>query len=270
MPFFRKVEDNVVITLDHGRIVLASIGAFLLMSLVFLVGVLVGKAIFSYSAEAARLEAAREPQHAEAREDRPRDKPVYTFYDDVKKPSDQVTQPVGPAPVQTEEKQTPTAVPPSESAKAEIARAELAVETARNEKAAQAAAQAAALAAAQNPPAGEAGQLPTPSPERVGAPKTEKAPKAPTAQAPDKPAKTPARGGTYSLQIESYNERGKADQAAKRLSSKGLPAEVSPSQVGGVMWYRIHVGRFPSRDAAEKYRKEVLKAKGLDGIIISR
>lgn len=284
MAFFRKVEDHIVITLDHTRLVLASIGACLFVALVFLLGVLVGKTIWSYTSEMEKRFGSQDWPKAVLQEERPKGKPLYTFYEEVKGQGNTVAEPTELKSTIVEEKQTPTAIvpvplpvqeapaqadPPPAQPPASAKHAEAKAKTVE--------------AAQQEAKTEKTGELPRPSPQKAGAkelaakaeaPAPAKvlkaeapAPAAPPAAAA-KPAPAP-KGQAFSIQLEAYNEKAKAEAAAKRMSAKGISAEISSSKVGKVTWYRIHVGRYTSRDAAEKAKKE-LKAKGYNGMIISR
>lgn len=230
MKFFEKIEDQLIIKFDHGRLVLASIGAALFIALVFLMGVLVGKALWSHqpgSIVAARVEQARPPLVS----DEPRvGASRLDFYADVKRPADEVAVPSEMKSRVLEEKPSPTPVVPT------VPPPTLPVPTAPD--------QTASL--------GNVGESPA-EPTPTVAPR----------------AAAPAKSG-FAVQVESYQEKGKAESAKKKLASKGVTTEISLSQVNGVNWYRLQAGGFSTREAAEKYYREVLKPKGLKGYIISR
>lgn len=249
MGFFRKVEDNIVVTLDHGRLVLAAIGGFLFIALVFLMGVQVGKALSGYSMEAAmRAAAAREPVRASTIEEpRAVGNPQLSFYEEVKKPADAVDAPAEMKAYVAQEKSVPTQVTPTSPY----------------------------VPPPPPPPAPvEAPTLvPAKAPE-VSALPVKVPPPPPRVEVRSKPTPPPqsqaVRSGAFAVQIESYQEKGKAEAAQKKLSSKGIITEVAPSQVGGVMWYRLIVGGFSTREAADRYKKDTLKNKGLNGYVITR
>jgi len=65
----------------------------------------------------------------------------------------------------------------------------------------------------------------------------------------------------YTLQIGSYQERETADSEVKKITKKGYAASVVTSELAGKgTWYRVRLGSFSSRAAAEKLQTE-LKAK---------
>lgn len=251
MRFFEKTEDQVVVKFDHGRLVLASIGAALFVALVFLMGVLVGKALWSHPAgsilattaeQIAKPPASDEPRISSSKLD---------FYTDVKKTTDEVPQTEMKARL-AEEKPAPTPVTPTVPPP---------VMPLPPPQAAQAEGEA---KPAPPPKAAPAAKPALPTPRTLPTVTTA----APAKPVPTAPAQTGKAG--YALQIESYQEKGKAEAARKKLSARGINTEISLSTVNGVSWYRLQAAGFPTREAAEKYNREVLKPKGYTGYLISR
>jgi cell division septation protein DedD len=62
----------------------------------------------------------------------------------------------------------------------------------------------------------------------------------------------PTDPGTFAVQIAALRERAEADEIAKRLAGKGYAAYVLVPPVGGTPVYKVQVGRFKSRQDAEK------------------
>lgn len=86
---------------------------------------------------------------------------------------------------------------------------------------------------------------PAPSPPRTVAAKPSPQPK---------PAATtaPATRGRFAIQVGSFKEAGSANTLVKRLRSKGHAAYQLRTEVPGKgVWYRVRVGAFDSRSAAE-------------------
>jgi cell division protein FtsN len=62
----------------------------------------------------------------------------------------------------------------------------------------------------------------------------------------------PSEAG-YSVQVGSFRAREEAEQLRHRLTQKGYPVWVQPSIVAGQgIWYRVRVGHFPDRAAADR------------------
>ena len=98
------------------------------------------------------------------------------------------------------------------------------------------------------------------------APKASQA--APVKPAPDdarKPA-PPKPSGAYSVQLAAFADDKGANALANRLKKAGHPAYTEPySTSRGTLW-RVRVGPYPTREAAESARTK-LKADGQNGII---
>lgn len=80
----------------------------------------------------------------------------------------------------------------------------------------------------------------------------------PTPPAPVIPA------GRQVIQVLSSPEREKAEQTVERLKTGGLQAFLSPVEVGGLTMYRVRVGPFASREAANKVAERIRKEYRLD------
>ena len=83
---------------------------------------------------------------------------------------------------------------------------------------------------------------------------------APKAAAEPKPESKEARenpgarttGKTWSVQVNSFPDEKSAQDLIDRLKNKGYNAFVTEGTVTGKTWYRVRVGRFTSREEAEK------------------
>src|SRR5207253_1411803 len=112
-----------------------------------------------------------------------------------------------------------------------------------------------------------------------------KGPRAAKAPAPGRAAKTQlvaASGGPYWVQVGAFHAEAHAKALAARLRGADFPAEVvaggggasaagggpavSPPAGGGGAIYRVRVGGFPDRTAADDARK-ALTARGYTGFI---
>jgi DedD protein len=101
-------------------------------------------------------------------------------------------------------------------------------------------------------PAGRDGHSQTNTPQA--------APQTPPAQTAPKSPNT----GNWTLQVGSFKDQGEADARAGRLNSAGgSDARVVKADIAGKgTWYRVQVGRFPSREAAMNFGNQ-LRAKNL-------
>ncbi len=117
-------------------------------------------------------------------------------------------------------------------------------------------------AAAPSPP-------PSPKPAAKPEPKPEQKPAPPPAVAAAPAFRPPASAkGAWVVQVGSTQERFEADRIAARFASRG--AKVTVADVPGKgRWYRVRVGSFESREAADRYLKDLEKSTGAKGFVAS-
>lgn len=95
------------------------------------------------------------------------------------------------------------------------------------------------------------------------APKRER-PKAPAPKPAPKPA---VEGSGYHLQVAALRVDKDAKLLAAKLEGKGYPAAVDSARGDG--WFRVIVGPFSSKEAAQGYRAK-LRSDGFDTILRKR
>jgi cell division septation protein DedD len=87
------------------------------------------------------------------------------------------------------------------------------------------------------------------------------APPTPISVASDEPDDLPAlpkNVGKYTVQLGASQSRAEALQLASRSSAAGLKAYIAEARLPGKgVWYRVRVGAFPDKAAAERYRRDV-------------
>ncbi|NPU84881.1 MAG: SPOR domain-containing protein [Syntrophaceae bacterium] len=95
-----------------------------------------------------------------------------------------------------------------------------------------------------------------------------------TAVAPPKKTAEPAKGAgtakeSFILQVASYKEKVKAEETAKKLGSMGFRPRIQAVDLPAKgRWFRIVVGGFESRDAAQKAADKISKKlKGINCIV---
>ena len=66
------------------------------------------------------------------------------------------------------------------------------------------------------------------------------------------------------IQVFSSADKDQADKVRDRLVSAGLTAFLSPIAKNGQTMYRVRIGPFPSRPAAETVAEKVRKEHKLD------
>jgi len=150
-----------------------------------------------------------------------------------------------------------------------------------------AAAKPAAPVAAAPAPAATPTPSPTPTPTPTPTPATPPKPApaaasaakppaaAPAPKATPKPTPTPAskgaptaRPGAFTVQVGATQDRAEADRIAARFAGRG--AKVFVADVPGKgRWYRVRVGSFDTREAADRYLKDMERASGAKGFVTS-
>lgn len=239
MRAYRKVDEHYEVRIDGGRLALLGVGAGLVLLLVFLLGVLVGKGLWGgrRPAPLPPAEAVRPAPPADAVGGEARAKPEYTFYDDLKKPGQVApptpTEPEAPASgAASGMAETPIPAPKASPAPEAVTEPEARPQTAP---------------AASSPPA------PPPAPS-----------------APPAPAKPALPAPVFTVQVGSFRDREAALDLSRRVGAQGVPAQVVQASVAGRTWYRVQVGRFDTRAAAEAHYRNHLRAKGIQGFVTTR
>jgi len=90
--------------------------------------------------------------------------------------------------------------------------------------------------------------------------KADPADDAPKKTEAERSAETKDRGAEWRAQVNAFPDDRSAKQLVERLKNKGYNAYVTEVQNRGKTWYRVSVGRYGSREQAEK-AVEALKNK---------
>lgn len=87
------------------------------------------------------------------------------------------------------------------------------------------------------------------------------------AQKPEpKPETSP--GGNFTLQLSAFQDRAEADRFAANLRDKGYaPFIVEAAIPSKGTWFRVRMGRFPTRDAAARYLTDFKRETSIDAIV---
>ena len=74
--------------------------------------------------------------------------------------------------------------------------------------------------------------------------------------------------GRFTINVGSFRERVKAERLMKELKEKGYKAFVAQAIIPpGGTWYRVSVGRFPSRGEAQAFGRALKEKEGLDSFV---
>lgn len=83
--------------------------------------------------------------------------------------------------------------------------------------------------------------------------------------------KTDPAARVWTVQVNAYPEESRAQKLAERLKEKGYEAYVVAANVKGKEWYRVRVGRFPTRAKARELVEELqTKENFTKAIAVSR
>ncbi|MBN2362074.1 MAG: SPOR domain-containing protein, partial [Deltaproteobacteria bacterium] len=79
----------------------------------------------------------------------------------------------------------------------------------------------------------------------------------------------PPDAGRFSLQAGAFPDEAVAKALAARLDSRGYQVHIVPAQVEGKgSWYRVRVGSYGDRSAAESERSK-LSGEGVFAIVVT-
>jgi cell division septation protein DedD len=111
------------------------------------------------------------------------------------------------------------------------------------------------------------GEAPRKAPERP-APKAE-AQKPPERTAKKEPApKAEQSKVRYSIQVGSYEDKAMAEDEVRNMKQRGYAAFIVASDIPDKgTWYRVRVGSFSNKAAAEKLSKELQAKEGISSFI---
>ena len=83
--------------------------------------------------------------------------------------------------------------------------------------------------------------------------------------APPQVTATAEANQSFMLQAGSFQDKQEADERRAKVMLLNMPAEILPGVVAGRTWYRVQVGPFSGRTAADDARKQ-LSANNIDSI----
>jgi cell division septation protein DedD len=114
--------------------------------------------------------------------------------------------------------------------------------------------------------------LPTATPPPPTATRTAVAPTRPptrTAAPPLAPTSAPSVVTGWTVQANATTDPVQAVVLARRLRSSGYDAYTVTGPIGGVMWYRVRVGRFRDRAEAQVVADRLQREEGLEAAFVA-
>jgi len=251
-----RMKEKLDLSLDNRQIVSLLVAVIVVMGAVFVLGVVVGKKL----SESGRTEHATDilaalDQKKEAME-KVEAAPSLSFHETLTGPTE--NQPevrvVTLAPPKPEPKpeEAPKAVAeaepkaeekPMETAPAPEVKVELAqAPTAKTET----------ITASAREPVGKVAVAAVPT--RTATPKGSSPLSEAIARAQKPQPAVPSGSGNYTLQLSAAQDRSEAERFARNLENKGYPTYIVEAEVPGKgTWYRVRLGRFPTKEKAQKY-----------------
>lgn len=86
------------------------------------------------------------------------------------------------------------------------------------------------------------------------------------AKVESKPETSP--DGAFTLQLSAFQDRAEADRFAASLRDKGYaPFIVEANLAAKGTWFRVRMGRFPTKDAAGRYLADFKRETSIDAIV---
>lgn len=238
-----RIAEKIEIALDRRQVVSIVLGSTILLGVVFYLGVTVGK------------ELAQPPPA-----------PIAGSLDDLDREAERIAQQLTFPDALTDE---PAPPPPSPTAAAE---ARVDAEEARRAEAARREAERRAEEAARKAETEAAAAHTTEQPAAAAVARAE-APE-PAAPAPDEPKREAqagagaGEGGAFTVQVGAMPNRAEADALVAQLRSRGLSPYVVEADIPGKgHFYRVRIGRFPTREAAQRYLADLKREAELGGFV---
>ena len=225
-----RLRERIQLSLDDRQVAALATGALLLLAGMFALGLLVGMQVARRSPEPAPMGdlAALDEQTAQAH----RAVPGADAKARAPGPSAQPQAAVVPAPLQATQTTLAPALPSPVQDAQELASAPARIEPASKKEmpAPPATVSVVPARAVTVAPPEPAGSLPPP----------------------------PSRLGNYTVQLGASQHRAEASQLAMRAGAAGLKAYVVEARLPGKgVWYRVRVGAFSDKRAADRYRRDV-------------
>jgi len=80
----------------------------------------------------------------------------------------------------------------------------------------------------------------------------------------------PSSGGGHYVQIGAFSERAGAETQVRKLESLGERAQIEPVDAGGRRLWRVRIGPFAIKDAADDVLSKVVSNGFFDARVLSR
>ena len=253
-----RMKERFDLSLDSRQVVSLLIGGIVVIGAVFVLGVVVGKQLAGNeeTRQAGDILSAldRQAEKAAEAEAAPREELPLTFQDELTKKAET------PKPAATTTPAVAKAAPPPTASPATAAATTPAGATP---------ATATATPSPSAPMAGKVdeGAVTTRAAERDGGLERAFA-RAAATSTPVRPPSEAVTGGAFTLQISASQSREEADRFVTRLRDRGYAPYIRRAEVPGRgTWYRVRMGSFPSKDAAQRYLADFKRETQYDAFV---
>lgn len=258
-----RMKEKYDLSLDNRQVVSLLIGSIVVLGAVFVLGVVVGKNLAGThaAAQAPDLLSALDAQ-ANALEQEQVDPPL-TFQDELT-----AKKPVAPPPVEAtpvvavEPKPAEKPAPPEQEEPARVAETVKPPEPKASET--RSADVSPAKEEKKDVTVAVSGQV---EPAQVPTRTNDAGIKDAIARAAQKPQETSA-DGTWTLQLSASQSRDEADRFAAKLRDRGYAPYIIEAEVAGKgTWYRVRMGRFGNKDAAQRYLQDFRRETQMEAFV---
>jgi septal ring-binding cell division protein DamX len=83
-----------------------------------------------------------------------------------------------------------------------------------------------------------------------------------------RPPAEAVKGGAFTLQLSASQSREEADRFVRRLRDRGYAPYIVKAEVAGKgTWYRVRMGSFPTKDAAQRYLADFKRETQLSAFV---
>jgi cell division septation protein DedD len=185
-------------------------------------------------------------------------------------PADTMASAAAPAAASTPTEAAPSSGPPAAEPPAPAQEPDDELSYAKRLQAADPSAGDKVAAAPASTPKVETRPVPEQKPAQKPAAESKPAPAQALRPAPTAEPIGTSRPGPWIVQLAAIQDRAEAGNIARRLSGKGYPAFVLDPAAGAPVIYRVQVGGFPDRDAAEQAAKRLEKEEHFKPYVRSR
>jgi DedD protein len=239
-----RMREKIELRLDSRQVVGLVLGAAVVLGIVFYLGVGVGRSLGAVAPVEKADPLADLDQQADAR-------PALTFPETLTEPTAAKPSPAAPPVVAKGERPKVEPVPPEKDVPAAGRDGTAPVAAVAAEKPAP----PEAPATAERKEGEAAAEKPLPSAEEALA-----------AHDARMRAETGAEG--FTVQVAALPSRPEADAYAQRLRDRGLNPHVVEADVPGKgTFFRVRLGRFSTREAADRYLQDFRRETGLSGYV---